>query len=468
MSSLPQPETDRALQMLLDEVLAFYRDTPNLPVAPVGDPLECRRHLRSRYDFASAIPLDELVPDVASLMRRWTTHVTHPRNFGNFNPSVTLPSIIGDTLTALYNPQLAVWTSAPAAIEIEQLVLDLFTERFGFDPQTSLANFTSGGAEANHSALITALTHRFPEYAEQGLSHLGVRPVIYVSVGGHESFIKAAHATGIGRRAVRRVPADASHRMDVTALESMLDADIADGFTPCLIVGTAGSTAMGVIDPLPELATMCRRRNLWLHVDAAWGGAAILSDTLKPALAGIERADSITCDAHKWLSVPMGAGMFFCRHREAVQQTFRIETGYMPDGTEHAADPYTVTMQWSRRFIGLKVFMSLAAQGLNGIATLIEHQADLGNYLRSQLVAAGWRTTNDTPFPVVCFTHDQIAGRESEIRRIARTIIETGRSWLSSISMTDGRPALKACITSFRTTKLDVDELVALLDEAIQ
>ena len=467
MTTLPQPEIERALQCVLVEIQAFYRDTPDLPVAPTDDPLDCRRRIRDRYNFGSPIPLDELITDVADLMRRWTIHVTHPRNFGNFNPSVTLPSVIGDTLTAVYNPQLAVWNTAPAAIEIEQLVLDLFSGRFGFDPQSAHANFTSGGAEANHSALIAALTHRFPEYAEDGLVGLSSQPVIYLSVGGHESFVKAAHATGIGRQAVRRVPADATHRMDVGALAEMINADVVSGGTPTLVIGTAGSTAMGMIDPLPQISEVCRDRGIWFHVDAAWGGAAILSDTWRSELQGIDRADSITCDAHKWLSVPMGAGMFFCRHQAAVQKSFAIQTGYMPDSSEHAPDPYTVSMQWSRRFIGLKLFMSLAAHGLSGITGMLEHHIAIGSYLREQLTTRGWELTNETPFPVICFTHETIRDSAESTRRVADEIVRSGRSWISHIVMTDGCPALKACVTSFRTMTDDVDELIELLDQAI-
>ena len=124
---------------------------------------------------------------------------------------------------------------------------------------------------------------------------------------------------------------------------------------------TAGTTAAGVIDPLPELARFCRDEGLWFHVDAAWGGAAILSPNLRHHLAGIEAADSITCDAHKWFSVPMGAGMFFCRHADAVAEAFHAETTYMPGKTAGPAlDPYTTSVQWSRRFIGLKLFLALA------------------------------------------------------------------------------------------------------------
>src|SRR5256886_6024104 len=172
---------------------------------------------------------------------------------------------------------------------------------------------------------------------------------------------------GLGRRALRAVATDGQLQMDLGDLARRVAEDRHEGLAPFMVVGTVGTTGAGVIDPLPELAGFCRAENLWLHVDAAWGGAAILSPALKGHLAGIEAADSITCDAHKWFSVPMGAGMFFCRHREAVAEAFRADTSYMPGKTAGPThDPYTTSVQWSRRFIGLKLFLSLAEHGGSG------------------------------------------------------------------------------------------------------
>src|SRR5204863_1107985 len=187
-----------------------------------------------------------------------------------------------------------------------------------------------------------------------------------------------AHTTRLGRRAVRTGATDRHLKMDLGDLARRVAADRQSGLAPFMVVGTAGTTAAGVIDPLPELAAFCRAEGLWLHVDAAWGGAAVLSPRLRGHLAGIEAADSITCDAHKWFSVPMGAGMFFCRHREAVAEAFRAETSYMPGKTGAVVDPYTTSVQWSRRFIGLKLFMALAERGEAGYVEMIEHQAHLG------------------------------------------------------------------------------------------
>src|SRR2546430_11489276 len=172
---------------------------------------------------------------------------------------------------------------------------------------------------------------------------------------------------GLGRRALRAVATDGQLQMDLGDLARRVAEDRHEGLAPFMVVATAGTTAAGVIDPLPELAAFCRAEGLWLHVDAAWGGAAVLSPRLRGHLAGIEAADSITCDAHKWFSVPMGAGMVFCRHPEAVGAAFRAETSYMPERTVGPVqDPYTTSVQWSRRVIGLKLFPGLRGQGAGG------------------------------------------------------------------------------------------------------
>lgn len=461
-------DTFSMLENLSEEVRSFYEEVKDLRITPAGDARTCSHLIREQFDFESPVPAAELFESVRTLMRDWTIHVTHPRSFGNFNPSVTVESIVGDALTALYNPQLAVWAHAPAALELENRVLDLFRARFGFDVESSIANFTSGGAEANLSALVVALTHGLPDYGEKGLVGVGEQPTLYLSTGGHESFIKAAHIAGLGRTAIRRVPADANHQLDVASLATMVREDRSKGKFPLMVVGTAGTTAMGMIDPLCEIGDFCRSEGMWFHVDAAWGGAAILSDRLKSTLAGIESADSITCDAHKWLSVPMGAGMFFCRHRSSVLQAFRISTGYMPEATSDRVDPYSSTMQWSRRCIGLKVFISLAARGRLGMAQIIEHQAAMGDYLRTRLVANGWSVTNNTPLPVVCFTHNRIRNSANETKRIADKIVSNGSAWISNIEMTNGQPSLKACVTSFRTQSSDIDHLVESLQQSLR
>jgi glutamate/tyrosine decarboxylase-like PLP-dependent enzyme len=452
---------------LIHEIENFPRDVRNLPVSPHVSREEMRAELEPRYTFSAPVPLDILTEDVMRMLRAWTVHVTHPRYFGLFNPSVREAGIIADTLAALYNPQLAGWSHAPVANELEQLTLQRLARALGFDPAKLHANFTTGGAEANLSAVLGALAQRFPESGEIGLSGLRVRPAIYLTSETHHSFVKLARMTGLGTNALREIPTDAHFVMDIDALQARLHADMQDGWTPLMLVGTAGTTGAGLVDPLSKLADVAAQHGIWLHVDAAWGGSAALSPLLKTVLAGIERADSVTWDAHKWLSVPMGAGMFFCQHPEAIRRTFAITTSYMPEApTDGAFDPYTTTIQWSRRAIGLKVFMALAELGVDGYGELIEHQAQMGDYLRGQLHLKGWEVINETVLPVVCFTHPSIRQGKHTTSEILQTIYERNRVWISEVVLGKQERVLRACITSFASNEADIDCLLEELEYA--
>ena len=467
----PQQTTEGAdpvLQRLAQEITSYEASLDELPVAPDVSPAEIRQHL-SRFDFGAPIPLDELIGEVAQLLRRWSLHVNHPRYFGLFNPTVRRAGVMADALTALYNPQLAAWPHAPIANEMERHVLGFFMRAFGLDPATGFANFTSGGQEANQTAVTVALTSAFPGFAETGARAIKGQPVLYASAEAHHSFLKIAHLSGIGRAAVQHVGVDSHLRMDVQELTQRIAADRAKGLIPFMIVATAGTTAAGAIDPLEAVAAVAKREGLWLHVDAAWGGAAVVSPALRTHLAGIELADSITCDAHKWLSVPVAAGMFFTRHREPVLVAFRVEaSSYVPPAVADTFDQYVTTIQWSRRFIGLKLFMTLAELGWDGMAGLIEHQSAMSELLRTRLESKGWIVVNDSPLAVLCFTHPEIESGGTSVSEVVDRVVGGGRAWISQVRLSGPTPiALRACITSHRTQPADIDILVGELERAI-
>jgi len=435
------------------------------PIVPNVTAEEIRSHLTSHYDFSSATSLDDVVTDVERMLQTWQVQVTHPRYFGLFNPSVTLASVIADTLVAMYNSQLANWRTSPVANEIERHTLGWLTTKFGLPVDTS-AIFTSGGTEANLSAIVVALTRAFPEYGQYGLRRLSATPTIYLTHEAHNGYNKIAHMTGLGREALRIVRTDPDLKLDINDLKQRVDEDRRNGFAPFMVIGTAGTTAAGVIDPLQEIAGFCQEEDLWFHCDAAWGGAAIISPELKHYLAGIEAADSITCDAHKWFSVPMGAGMFFCRHPHRVAEAFRVDISYMPKKTDLTIqDPLMTSVQWSRRFIGLKLFMALAQHGESGQIEMIEHQTRMGHVLRDALNASGWQIVNTTPLPLVCFTREGLAHTE-----FLADLRERQIAWMSE-AVIGGVPVLRACITSYRTTESDihwvVDEMNRLFHQNI-
>jgi glutamate/tyrosine decarboxylase-like PLP-dependent enzyme len=455
------------MSMMSDEILdAVEKVQSNIasgPIVPNVKPEEIRAYLSSRYDFTAPLPLEEVTADVERMLRTLQVQVTHPRYFGLFNPSVTAASIVADTLVAAYNPQLATWRTSPGPNEIERHTLAWLAGKFGL-PVNASATFTSGGAEANLSAVIVALTRAFPSYGESGLRGLAGAPTIYLTSEAHHSFNKIAHMTGIGRKALRTVATALDFKMDLGDLARRVAEDRENGLAPFMVVGTVGTTGAGVIDPLPDVADFCNREGLWFHADAAWGGAAIVSPNLKGHLAGIGAADSITCDAHKWFSVPMGAGMFFCRHPDTVAEAFRAETSYMPGKTAGpVSDPYTTSVQWSRRFIGLKLFLALAEHGEEGYAAMIDHQTRMGDVLRGSLKNAGWRIVNSTPLPLVCFTRDGL-----DTGRFLGCLYERQIAWMSEVRLGDGAPVLRACITSFRTTESEIEWVVSEMGRLIQ
>jgi glutamate/tyrosine decarboxylase-like PLP-dependent enzyme len=469
-SSHPAPEPPdapppwAALARELDPLFDDIRDLPVLPPAGTG-PDEVRRALAG-FDFEEPVPLDRLIADLAGLLREHTVQVTHPRYFGLFNPSVRRAGIAGDALAAGFNLQLAAWSHAPAAAELERLTLRALARPLGFDPDAMLAHFASGGAEANLSAVLVALAHAFPESGRLGVGGLGVRPAIYVGGESHHSFMKIARMAGLGTEALREAKVTGHWTLDVADLASRIQADRAAGWMPLLIVGTAGTTSAGVVDDLPALGGLARANDAWFHVDAAWGGAAALSPRLRPALSGIERADSVTWDAHKWLSAPMGAGMFFCRHPAAVRRAFATTTAYMPAGADGADDPYQVTPQWSRRAIGLKVFCTLAELGMDGMRAQVEHQARMGDRMKELLREAGWEVVNDTQLPLACVTHPDARAGRVDLAALVAKVHARRKVWVSRTVLAGKLPVIRACITSWRTTPADLEVLVAELEAA--
>jgi glutamate/tyrosine decarboxylase-like PLP-dependent enzyme len=425
------------------------------PIVPHVTAAEIRSYLSSRFDFANPLPLPEVVADVERMLQTWQVQVSHPRYFGLFNPSVTLASVIADTLVAMYNSQLANWRTSPAGNEIERHTLGWLTEKFGL-PVGTAASFTSGGTEANLSAIVVALTRAFPAYGEDGLRSLPAAPTVYLTKEAHNGYNKIAHIAGLGRTALRIVATGPGLKLDMTDLARRVAEDRSNGFAPFMVIGTAGTTAAGIIDPLPEIAAFCRQEDLWFHADAAWGGAAAISPALRPYLAGIEAADSITCDAHKWFSVPMGAGMFFCRYPEAVAEAFRADVTYMPKKIDQTvADPLMNSIQWSRRFIGLKLFLALAQHGESGYIEMIEHQTRMGDILKAALNSSGWQIVNNTPLPLVCFTREGLAHTQFLAALRDRQV-----AWMSEAQL-DGQTVLRACVTSFRTTEADIHAVVS-------
>jgi glutamate/tyrosine decarboxylase-like PLP-dependent enzyme len=403
-------------------------------------------------------PLD-VIDHVARSLDAGMIHTTHPGYFGYFNPASTFMSVIADALTAVYNPQLGATAHAPAAVDIENSVLQFFLKQLGMAEAGSGGIFTSGGAESNQTALLCALSRKWPEWKTAGIS--GRRARIYVSSQAHHSLIKAARVAGLGDSAIRAIPTDERQAMRVDALEDALREDERVGYEPFFIVSTYGTTNSGAIDSTHALATLARTHGCWLHVDAAWGGAYAAFVPVLQSQQPFKGADSVSVDAHKALSVSMSAGMLFVFEASELVHTFAVDAEYMPHGAN--PDYYLRSLQWSRRFIGLKVYMTLAQWSAEGYRTALERHLSLAARLRQGLREDGWSIVTDSPLPIVCFSGSGYS--DSELRDIAKNVNRSGSVWLGQ-TFIDGVAVLRACICNFHTNDADIDRLLCELRAA--
>lgn len=443
---------------LTRELLAAAERVAQGPVTPRLDMERFRREL-ARFDFASPQPLDQALRWTISQLEHGLTHLNNPRYFGLFNPAATFPAQCADRLAASFNPQLASTGTSPAAVAIEAHVLGALAQRAGL-PAESAGHFTTSGSEANATALICALTHAESRFGTEGVSAFGAPVALYASRDCQPGWFKVAHQCGVGRAALRLIGTDGSGRLDARALAAAVAADRRAGVRPVMIAATAGTTGAGMIDPLSACAAIAREHSLWYHIDAAWGGAALASPRLRGQLEGIELADSLTIDAHKWFAATMGCGMFMTRHARVLAEAFRVTADFMPSAA--SADPYLNTLHWSRRFMGLRLFLALAAAGWEGYAAHVERAVALIDEVRRRLQMHGWTARNASPLAVLCVVPPAGA---APVREIVRRVLASGRAWVAATSF-EGTEVVRICATHGQSAESDLDELLGALLQA--
>lgn len=455
----PWPER-RSIDDYLTRALAEAQERVAAGSATPTLDIEAFRREIAAYDFTVPRALPDLLAWSIAMLEHGLVHLTHPRYFGLFNPAPSFPAQCADRIVGSFNPQVASSATSPAAVALEAHVIRMVGRRAGF-PATCGGHFTSGGSEANYTAMLCALTRAHPDFAAEGARAFAGAPVFYTSKECHRSWVKIAHQAGIGRGAARLVPTDGTGRMSSGALAAAIAADQAGGFVPFLIVASAGTTNAGMIDPLVECADLAHRHGLWYHVDAAWGGAMIASERLRGVLDGLERADSATIDAHKWFATTMGCGMFLARDGRAPSAVFNVAATYMPSH-ESSVDPYMNSAQWSRRFLGLRLFLSLAAAGWSGHAAHIERAVAQIARVRAGLEARGWAVLNDSPLAVLNVVPPPGGG---EVRAIVDRVLESGSAWVS-LARFEERDVVRICVTHGETSERDLSILLQALTQA--
>jgi aromatic-L-amino-acid decarboxylase len=388
-----------------------------------------------------------------------TLRPSHPRFWAFIPGAPTFVSILGDWLCAGLNAFAGVWMEAPAATEIELLVLDWFKEFLGY-PTQARGILTSGGSEANLTALVVAREKL--SFAERP------HAILYVSEQRHHSIDRAAKIIGMHPDQIRLVPNDVFQRTDVAALKNAVAADRHARRLPWLVVGNAGATNTGVVDRLDELSAFCRQQKMWLHVDAAYGWSAVLMDEGRGLLRGIEDADSITLDPHKWFGQTFEAGCVLIREGKRLEEAFRLRPEYMQDVApgEEEINFADHGIALTRRFRALKIWLSMKVLGVGWFRGLVKHCVALAEYAQKLLEQTGdFEIVSPRQLSIVCFRfapQDWATDLDRLNLALCESVRESGRAFLSTTRLND-QVALRFCFVNWRTTAADVEEVVGLL-----
>ena len=403
----------------------------------------------------------ELLTRLQRDVLQYAARVDHPR-FMAFVPGCpTWPAILGDFIAAGHNIFQGTWlgSSGPSALEL--VVLDWFRQWVGF-PEQAAGLLLSGGSAANLTALATARVSRGIAPAQ--------RVALYVAADSHSSVIKATRVLGFHADAVRLIAADAHGRMSLQALQAEIARDIADGITPLAVVANAGTTSTGAIDDLEQIADLSARHNIWLHVDGAYGGFAMLTERGRTLLRGIERADSITLDPHKWLYQPFEVGCLLVRDGRTLDTTFHTRANYLQDTAVAGGDVNFGErgIQLTRSARAIKIWLSIQYFGLAAFRDAIDLSLDLTVYAAERIQQSqAFELMTPASLGIVCFRRVVSNRTPQQLDQLnARMVQQLGASGLALISSTSvhDKYALRFCILNHRTTHADVDRVLDWLE----
>jgi aromatic-L-amino-acid decarboxylase len=448
----------RAVDLLVDRLVGL----DDGPAWHGADRAELEKRLREPPP-ASPEDGERLLERLAVDVLPFAGHHDHPRFFAFVPSCPTWPSILGDFLAAGSNIFAGTWLQSAGASTAELVVIDWFRQWLGWPPQTS-GILLPGGSQANLTALACARD------TTPGARSSGA--VIYVSSQGHSSVTRAIRVIGFADDQVRAVPVDAALRMRTDALAAAMEADRAAGRWPFLVVANAGATNTGAVDPLEEIAAVCAAGGVWLHVDAAYGGFAGLTVRGRDWLRGIEAADSITLDPHKWLYQPYEAGCLLVREGTRLGDAFQIMPDYLQDTAVEGRDVNFADrgIQLSRSARALKIWLSVKYFGVDAFRAAIDRSLDVALHTQELVEESSvLELVSPATLGIVCFRRrfgglDE-AGLEQANAELAHRLAESGEGMVSSTRV-DGRYALRMCVLNHRSGPQDVERVLHWLETA--
>ena len=384
-----------------------------------------------------------------------------PRFFAFVGSSGLEIGVIGDLLASCFDVNLAVWSGA--ASEVEDQAVRWVGEFVGYP--AAAGAFTSGGTISNVTALAAARERALPGSRHDGVG--GRHGAVYCSREAHYSVVRAAELLGLGSASVRALPLDEGRRAQPRVVADAIDADVRAGIVPVAVVATAGTTLTGAVDPIDALADVCAERGVWLHVDGAYGVAAASTPSAGPLFAGLERADSVSLDAHKWLFLPKACGVVLVRRREDLHGALAHEEDYIPHERpeHHMVD---ITLEYSRPFRALKLWLAFRAHGADAIRAAIERNLGQARLLYEEVsrhddleALCGPPQLSVVPFRHVPADVDDL---DEHNAMLVRALQDEGRVWIAPARV-DGTVCLRPCVVNYRTTDDDVRALVEIARE---
>jgi aromatic-L-amino-acid decarboxylase len=387
----------------------------------------------------------------------------HPGYFAYIPGSGTWPGVLGDLIASACNLEASSWVQAAGPSQLELVVLGWFKQWIGY-PEEAAGVLVSGGSAANLTALACA--------REALLGAMSDEVVAYLSDQAHSSMARAARVLGFRPNQVRVLPVDDQYRMRPQALAAAMAADLRAGRRPLFVAANGGATTTGAVDPLPELAALCREQGVWFHIDAAYGGFAALTERGRRWLAGIELADSVTLDPHKWLYQPFECGCLLVRAGRRLREAFRIQPDYLKD-TEAAGQEVNFSdlgVQLSRTSRALKLWMSLQYFGVDAFRAAIDRAIDLALFAQARIQASGQlELLSAAKLGVVCFRRRPQGMDEDGLERLNQQLAEvlaaSGQGLVSSTRL-GGRFALRMCVLNHTSRTQDVERVLDWFEHA--
>lgn len=470
---LSPDEFERHAATLARWVADYLRTPESYPVLSRLAPGEFGRGIPHRAP-AGPEPMEAILADLDRVVMPGVTHWNHPGFFAYFANTASVPGILGELAIAALNQVGILWRASPALSELETATTGWLREAMGLPPEwfgmlTDTASVSTLQALAAARELDPTL-----EIRHRGMAGRADLPVlrVYCSEHAHSSVDKAAITLGIGASNVVRVPADAEHRMRIDALEAAVAEDKAAGYRPLAVVATVGTTSATSVDPVPAIADLCARERMWLHVDAAYAGVLAMVPEFRANFAGVERADSMVVNPHKWLFTPMDCSVLWTRHPRVLKRTFSLTPAYLETAEQDVAVSQSdYSFQLGRRFRALKLWFVLRAFGTDGLAERLRHHCALARTFEGWVRAEpGWEVLAPVPMSVVCFRH-RPAGvtDEAALQRHNAAILDRvnagGKVFLSHTKLGE-RYVLRVAIGNLRTQERHVAEAWAELRAA--